>query len=296
MEILTFNNYNPNWKNKVYPKEIIKSNFGYLYEALKALKIIKPELTNDYINAVKKRLHDEIQDYQINPSIFQLSDIEQFFPELVEFTELQELIVKFTAKYLELEESHSARNEPIELLQINIARAQDIFSFYRTKAFVDLLGRKKGIELWKKLVANFVADRLNQPDSKKLAMKDFIKEMQSVCYKSGGSDCIFVVFDDYRMLQKIDRCICHEGTKHLNDPEIAYLSYCYTDDVADSRTKGLRRIRRRRSQTLYFADFCDEFYWDDEIKPEAKQPPLEFMRKLGKEDPKEIIKEYEGKV
>lgn len=293
MRIFTYNNYNPKWENSVKPIEIIKGNFGYMNEALKALKEIKPELTNDYINAVKKRLLDEIQDYQINSSIFKLSDLLEFFPALKEFTELQELIAQFTSKYLELSEEYTSVQESIKRLQIKISRAQDIFSYHRTKAFADLLGREEGIKLWKKLVDNFVAERLNRPDTRKGTMKDFMEEIRNACSKSEGSDCTFVIFDDYRFLQKIDRCICHEGTKHLNDPEFAYLSYCYTDDVADRRTKGLRRFRRRRTQTLYFKDFCDEFFWNDEVYPDAEQPSLELMQKLGKEDPSKLEKEYD---
>jgi hypothetical protein len=292
MRIYSYNNYDPNWENTVKPIEIISSNFGYMHEALKALAEIRPELTEDYINAVKKRLLDEIQDYQINSSKFNLSSLLEMYPTLSDFKELQKLIVTFTAKYLELPNSDTQEMDTVKRLQLNIARAQDVFSFHRTKAFVDLLGREKGIKLWKKIVDNFVTDRLNRPDTRKGTMKEFMEVMRSACAKSGGSDCTFVVFDDYKFLQKIDRCICHEGTKHLNDPEIAYLSYCYTDDIADSRTKGVRRFRRRRSQTLYFADFCDEFFWDDEKYQDAEHPALEFMKKLGKEDPIKLEKEY----
>ncbi|NHJ49332.1 MAG: hypothetical protein FK733_16200 [Asgard group archaeon] len=292
MRIYTYNNYDPNWENTVKPIDIIKSNFGYMNEALKALKEIKPELTIGYIEAVKKRLLKDIKDYNFDTTIFDITELLHIFPILLKETNLLELIITFTVKYLRLTEDYTSDKESVKRLQLQIAQAQDVFSFHRTKAFVDLLGRDEGINLWKQLVDVFIEDRLNRPDSRKGTMKDFTEEMRAACSKTGGSDCIFVVFDNYRFLQKIDRCICHEGTKDLNDPEIAYLSYCYTDDVTDRRTKGVRRFRRRRSQTLYFKDFCDEFFWDDEKYPDADQPSLEFMKKLGKEDPSKLENEY----
>ena len=132
----------------------------------------------------------------------------------------------------------------------------------------------------------------DHPDPQKSSMKQFIDNRLEIASSSEGSNSTVVVYDDYRLLEKIERCMCHESYKHLNDPEFAYLSYCYIGDVADRRCKGLRRIRRRRTQTLYFDDFCDEFFWDDDMYPDAEQPSLEFMRKLGKEDSTEIIKEH----
>ncbi|MFX1253295.1 MAG: hypothetical protein ACFFCZ_16925 [Promethearchaeota archaeon] len=295
MRIKTFNAYNYNWRNKVNPSDVIKINFYGIDEVLQSLAEIRPALIIDYVQAVKKRVAREIQDYHIDSNIFDLQEIVKDFPALKQYPELQELIIQFTCRYLYIPQSLYDNPEPIERFELDIVKSRGI-DYHRTKAFADILGRKEGIKLWKEIVVHFVDKLLKgRPESNKESMKDFIEKQLEIKSKDQGADCTVVIFDDNRFLKKVNRCMCHEATKHFNDPEFAYLCYCYIGDVLDSRSKGFRRLRRRRSQTLYFRDFCDEFFWDDEVYPDAQQPSLEFIRKLGKEDPAKIIEEYQKK-
>jgi len=111
-----------------------------------------------------------------------------------------------------------------------------------------------------------------------------IKEIKEMWIKRGEedenntSDFTLFIFDDYKVLLKVDKCGVHEAVKHLEDQEIAFLSYCWTGFVEDTLNKRSRR--RRTTQTLHLSDFCDEFYWDNNVHPDAKQPPLDELMKL----------------
>jgi hypothetical protein len=286
LKIVTYRNYNPELLSEVNPLEIIGINFNSINTTLESLNALKPDLVPDYIKAIKMRLLEkELHDIYIDIPQFDLQDLSRTCPELSKYEELQELLMKITCKYLDVRSNYQQDDETIKRLEIDIAKAQSVIQFHRAKAFADLLGRKSGIDFWKELVVHMVDKFLKEhPDTFKGSMKEFIDNRLEIASSSEGSNSTVVVYDDYRLLEKIERCMCHESYKHLNDHEFAYLSYCYIGDVADSRCKGLRRIRRRRTQTLYFDDFCDEFFWDDEVFPDAEQPTLEFMRTLVEED------------
>ena len=123
------------------------------------------------------------------------------------------------------------------------------------------------------------------PEEAKGSMKDYIEKRVDVFSRSMGGDCTMVIYDDYRLLQKVDRCIVHESTKHL-DQEIAYLSKCYEGQVVYEKTRSTRKIQQRTTKYLFFDDYCDEFFWDNEVFPDCEQPSEEFIRNLkrGKED------------
>ncbi|MFX1369591.1 MAG: hypothetical protein ACFFAY_13415, partial [Promethearchaeota archaeon] len=66
MRILTFERYNPDWVNEVYPIEVITANFHSINVVLRALKAVKPELSPNYIQVLMNRLkEEELQNYRI---------------------------------------------------------------------------------------------------------------------------------------------------------------------------------------------------------------------------------------
>lgn len=72
----------------------------------------------------------------------------------------------------------------------------------------------------------------------------------------------------------------HEVLKDFNDPDIAYLCSCYLRD-SPSNNEGYI-VHMRKTQTLHHAKFCDEFYWNNYVHPDAEQPSLEFVENMGK--------------
>ncbi|MFX0096014.1 MAG: hypothetical protein ACFFBD_30020, partial [Candidatus Hodarchaeota archaeon] len=104
----------------------------------------------------------------------------------------------------------------------------------------------------------------------------------------GLGDFTAAILDDNMILYRFDSCLTHEALKDLNDPDFAYLCSCYKGDVEGFNYKN---HYLRRTQTLHHGDFCDELYWNPHVHSDPKQPPLEFTRKLGKENPAKLMAE-----
>ena len=79
-------------------------------------------------------------------------------------------------------------------------------------------------------------------------------------------------------LAKFDRCVSHEAMKHVEDQELAYYVVCYPGARLLEYTH--ENIRMRRTQTLFTAEFCDEFRWDKHREENPEQPSHEISRKL----------------
>ncbi len=280
MRIETYKNYNPKVKRMTQPKAIILEVFGKMDYTLKYLEKMRPQVYDEYVAAFKKRLADEVGDFSFDANRFDLSEAREGYGPLNDLLDVQDLIVQVVAKYLPLPAEYVPDEEEIEVVVLEEMKATFLVPYLRVKAFTDVLGREEGIQLWKDLVIQIIDDEMDDIEERP-PMPEFIELSIKGFAEGNASDFTAVVYDDHKMLLKFDRCIVHEAFTYLNDPEIVFLSYCWTGNVEDERTTNIRR--RRRSESLHLGEFCDEFFWDNDVHPDAEHPSLEFMRGLGKE-------------
>ncbi len=296
MEIVTYRNKNPNSTSEYEPESIIKNAFSGIELILKYIDELRPDIREDYIQTLRKNLIEETNGYQINYKVFDLESMTKELVLLNDYPDIQELVIKLTCKYMNTPKDYHPEHGKFPLNDNEHSRVFLLWRYYRTKSFLDTLGREDGIKFWKKIVVK-IADLVDSEDEERKPIKEVGNEWEKFGKNNihdKSMDFTIVRFDENRVLVKFDWCPVQESLEYLNDPELSYLCYCYMGDINDKRTTKIRR--RRRSQTLHLGEFCDEFFWDNEKVPDAKQPPLEFIRKLGKEDPEKLIKEYEGKV
>jgi len=283
MRIEVFNNYNSEHREKVNPSSIIAQNFANIDEILQNLERYKLELMEDYLQTLNRILIEITKDYSINLELFTTADLKKRYSTISKYPEIQKLIINFTCNQLKVPQNSLTVTESVDSMQLDIIKSWNLLNYYRTLAFVELLGRTKGIAFWKEFL-DFINTEWLKTNSGgiKGSMKDYIEKRVAIFSKSPGGDCKMVIYDDYRLLQNVTRCIVHESTKGL-DQEIAYLSKCYEGQVIYEKTKNNRKILQRTTKYLYFDDYCDEFFWDNEKFPNCKQPSLDFTSKLGNE-------------
>ena len=281
MEIRSYKAYNPNSKMSINLKETVKRNFFTINIVLKYIQQLNPQIKDSYVSALKKRLADNIGNYRFKVSIFDLEKIAREFNFINVHHDLQELVALFTCKYLSLSNEFDPKEEEIQGLTLDWLRAQFILQYHRTGAFVDIMERDEGIQLWKDIVYAATKDSLKMREGE---IRPPIKEFTEMWIKRGEenenntSDFTLFIYDDYKVLLKVDRCGVHEAVKHLKDQEIAFFSYCWTGFVEDKLNQKVRR--RRTTQTLHLNDCCDEFYWNNDVHPNAEQPSLDELMKL----------------
>ncbi|NPD90740.1 MAG: hypothetical protein HGN29_18675 [Asgard group archaeon] len=297
MEIVTYRNHNLKAALEAKPIDIVKQAFLGVNLVIGFVNEINTKLGDDYLTAFKKNLEHETKNIEVDFAIYDLEELTKELTFVKKNQRLQKLIVKLIHKYMKpARDDHNEQGE-YELLLLEWLKAYLLWRYYRTKSIIDILGREKGIKFWKEEIAVRLADYTLETSEERPPIKEVAEGWMKAGVKNKENSLMnftVVVFDDYRTLVKFDICGVHEALKYLNDPELTYLSYCFVGDVEDERTTKVRR--RRRTHSLHLNGFCDEFFWDNEVYPDAKQPPLDFMRKLGKEDAGKIIKEYQGKV
>lgn len=202
--------------------------------------------------------------------------------QLNRYPELQELMIQFAFNELKLPQEYQPISEETEVLLLDWLRSTNVFRYHRVKAIVDIMDREEGIQLWKDMVYRATEDSLKENDEE---IHPPIKEITEGWMKEGEKgestfELTVVSYDDHKVALRFDSCPVFDSVKHLEDREIAFLSYCWTGEPEQELN---RRSRRKNTpQTLYQNDYCLEFYWDNEVHPDAEPPSHDFWQTLEK--------------
>ena len=287
MKVTTYNFYNKESKQEIKLNEFIKKCFKETDSVIKYFKELNADKLDDYLSAFQNRLNSELQESQCNVSVFNFDLIEKNLTLLHNYPELEESIINFICRTLDLPEDFDNIKEKYNLLYFNIRKAGRHLSYYRVKAIEDILGKEECIKLYKQIVECLIKEMKEQEtrdqptDPHTLTRIDSRNFILDRYKKFGVANFTLGIYDDYKEIYRFDKCIVHEVLKEFNDPDIAYLSSCYLRDSPSSNEGYI--INMRKTQTLHHYDFCDELYWNNYVYPDAEQPSLEFTKNMGKD-------------
>ena len=152
MKVESYNFANPEKNIRVNPFKVIQKSVVNTVKILKILGEIKPEIEEDYIASLEKRLQDEIKDYHVDSSKFSVEVSQLDSSVLSKFENFVELFVQFTCKHLDLPSMYFLENKEIETTSLNWLKATERLSYHRVKALTEILGKKEGVSLWKKIL------------------------------------------------------------------------------------------------------------------------------------------------
>lgn len=267
-------------KRMVNPVDVLNENCHRLDLVLKYIGQLKPKRVKDYVFALEKRLRDDIDEFHIDHTTLNLDEMLKDLNQLNRFPELRELMIQFALYKLNLPHDYRPESKEVEVSLMDWLKATNVFRYYRVKAIVDIMAREEGIRLWKEMVLRATEDSLNGSDEE---VHPPIKEITEGWMNEGKrGDSAFeltvVSFDDHKVALRFDKCPVFESVKHLEDREIAYLSYCWTGQPEQELNKQSRR--KNTPQTLYQADYCVEFYWNNDVHPDAQPPTREFWKRI----------------
>jgi hypothetical protein len=227
-----------------------------------------------------------VADYNFETKAFNWESMRENLEILQNYPELEKLIFLYICKTLRLPENYVSDQGEIELGYFDWFKALRRPSYYLVRTLADIYGKEKGIEIYKQIVPYYIEEIKSKNDRKKPEEPKSVnildqneRQIKAWC-ESGLADFAVCIFDDYKLVYRFDSCLTPEALKEFNDPDIAYLSSCYITDHPDWNKGNI--IHLRRTQTLHHAPFCDEFYWNNHVHPDAKQPSLDFTEKMGK--------------
>lgn len=283
MEEKYYKCYNAEAIMEFNPADRIKDAIKRTDDIIKYIVELRNGVTPDYVEALIKRLFVEVNDYNVDTKSFSLKTIEKDLTHLKHGELLTKLVIRFMARNFGITKGSKIKSEKAEFTTLNRAKAMEGLSYFRVKAFEDVLGKEEGIKLYSKILGLIVKE---MKKTQKINEKDTVKSRNEGAAKrwceEGVGDFTFILFDDNKVIYRFDRCVTHEALKHHNDPDIAYIASCYIGDIEEFNEDEY--IYLRRTQTLHHADFCDELYWDTRVYDNPKQPSLEFTRKIGKKE------------
>ncbi|MGY5880217.1 MAG: hypothetical protein RTV31_08200 [Candidatus Thorarchaeota archaeon] len=266
-------------KRMINPVDVISENCSRLEFVLRYLSQLKPKRVNDYTIALEKRLQDDIKGFRIDYSALNFDEILKDREYLNRYPDLRELMIQYVFNELKLQEEYQPSSEEVEVSLMDWLRSSNVFRYHRVKAIVDIMDREEGIQLWKDMVYRATQDSLKSSDEE---CHPPIKEITEGWMKEGETgesnfELTVVSYDDHKVALRFDRCPVFDSVKHLEDREVAYLSYCWTGYPEQELNKKARR--KNTPQTLYQSNYCVEFYWNNDVHPDAQPPSSEFWEK-----------------
>ena len=270
-------------KRIVNPLDVINENCNRLNYVIRYLSQLKPNRVNDYAIALEKRLRDDIKEFQVNYSSLDISELLKDCEYLNRFPELREVMIQFVFYELKLPEDYKQESEEVEVSLMAWLRSANVFRYHRVKAIIDIMEREEGIQLWKDMVYRATQDSLKSTDEEECHPP--IKEITEGWMKEGETgesnfELTVVSYDDHKVALRFDKCPVYDSVKHLEDREIAYLSYCWTGHPEQELNKKKRR--KNTPQTLYQSDYCVEFYWNNDVHPNAEPPSSDFWKEIAR--------------
>ncbi|MHA2189359.1 MAG: hypothetical protein ACXAEB_02570 [Candidatus Thorarchaeota archaeon] len=273
MKYETYKAYDPNATSEINPNDRIDAAFADTDRMLEFVNKKKPEIMDEFIQAIEKRLERELDGYRIDEGKFDFEKYKDQNPSIEQYPTLFELTLGFVCKNLGLPSNHSFSDEKITVLSVKNIGSVSIPRYHRIKAMTDVLGRENGIQLYK----NFVNYRSQLPVEEKIkgTTKEFREQAITNWSKAKAMDFAVFVFDENKHVVKFTNCISYDALKHLDDPEVGYLTQCYPTTFMVDRL--YETLGQRRSVTLFDHPFCDELYWDKTVHKDPEQPSLEFM-------------------
>jgi hypothetical protein len=284
MKVKVYNCYNEDAEGKINPINTIKRAFDTTDIVLSKLKELNPEILDTYIITLKEKLNGIVKDFKLDSNQFELESITNELELLREQSELQKAILGFIFHSLALPTDYNPEEGEVTILYSNEFKARERFSYHRVKTLVELLGKEKGSELYKKIVPDLIKEmkkgsNVNKTkDPRDITLNDQRKRTIKYWCRIGLVDFTVAVFDDYKVLYRFDKCAVHETLKEFADPDIAYLASCYIGDVKEFNEGEV--VHLRRTQTLHHGTFCDELYWNNVVYKDTEQPSLAFTESL----------------
>ena len=286
VDIKYYRKRNPESRRKLKLEEQLTGNLRRVNSVLKYIRELKPEILDDYIPVLRKRFEENIQRAtpEFDEGDFSLLGVEYRF--LNANPDLRDAVIQWTLAELSPKQRVPVGESEIDVLHWDAARATEVLRYHRVMALTEVLGRDAGIQLWKDIVEK-ATDDVRRENTEEVW--PLIQEIADGWRKFGETteldhDFIVAQFDEHKVLLKFNRCVVQEAVSHLEDTEIAYLATCWAShpDNASLKRYGLKR-RKLTPQTLHTHPFCIEFFWNNDIHPEAEPPDSEFLRKLGEE-------------
>jgi len=264
----------------INPLDVVTENCTRLDTVLRYMSQLRPKRVTDYVHALEKRLSKEIGSFNIDDTNLDLDEKLKSLEFLSRYCDLKKLIVLFSLNTMNLPVDHVPESGETEVGLLDWLKATNVFRYHRVKAIIDIMDRAEGIQLWKDLVYRATEDAIRSSDEE---IHPPIKEITEGWMKEGETgqsnfELTVVSYDEYKVALRFDRCPVFDSVKHLEDREIAYLSYCWTGESEKELNKKSRR--KLTPQTLYQADYCIEFYWDNDVHPNAKPPSDDFWQTI----------------
>lgn len=280
MEIKHYKSEVTNPKRLVDPVDVIRENCHRLDIVLRYLSQLRPQRVRDYVNALETRMRNDTQDYQLDYSLLNVDNKLNECEFLNRYPDLRDVMILFALNELQLPTTYKLGSGETEVSLMSWLRALNVFRYHRVKAIIDIMERSEGIELWKDIVYRATQESLKKSTEERHPP---IKEITELWMKEGETgvsnyELTVVSYDEHRVALKFDKCPVFESIRHLEDREVAYLSYCWTGQPEQELNKKSRR--KKTPQTLYQSDYCVEFFWDNDIHPDAEPPSNEFWAAL----------------
>jgi hypothetical protein len=270
-DYVVYNNYDPNATCEITVRDFLLRSLKRLDRLLEFLQINRDDLVSPFSSGMIESLTGVVVEKDLGNYMAEFKELLEKLPALGKEKELSLLALRLIMEQLNISSIEDGKSK---LLYLDVEKGDNLIPYTAISKLVSLVGRDKGIDLWKEYVELMAK---HAPPRELGSFKDMRDGMERMG-QNGGFAFSVHDYDENMFVGRFDKCVVFDSLQDQNDYELAYYATCYV-----GMTIGNRRdwcVRMRRTQTLFTAEYCDELYWNREVYDEPEQPSLEFTGKM----------------
>ena len=244
---------------------------GLLDHFLEGLHKTRPEIVTEYLQALETKLLSLITKPLPDFKSIQIPRLAEIVSKL---TSIQRIYFTYAFQMLEIPSDYAS--ETMEMTWHREDRVRLFSAYYRSLVFCEMIGRKEAIEYLKKYIDALLYERA-QPD---LSLKDLDTYWETE-EEEGSHPSFGLGFRESKgkFGWRVERCVLHDVSKPLDDPELCHILCCYGDTAMfESRNPNFAYTMPK---TLMQGDpYCEKCFHDKRHVDKIEHPPKEFWESL----------------
>ncbi|MFW9991733.1 MAG: L-2-amino-thiazoline-4-carboxylic acid hydrolase [Candidatus Odinarchaeota archaeon] len=276
MEIQRFYNFNPDKKQTLNVHGFVETALLALDRYLVYIAGKKPDILDKLVTDLESRYKSAVPSgFGIKDS-FNTANVSTGAKKLMDFPSLLTACVDFLLTMLDVPRDYEWQFQEIDLLSLNVTRANQVHFYYRVKSLTELMDREEAIQLLKDYIDFSIANhgQAEQFDDLQSMYESNIKETS----EDESGDWIVISIDNGRYISRGDRCSPYEVLKGFNDPELTFITSCYGDFAMVRKMN--ENFVLTRTHTQLNGLYCDTCIHDTRVVDKIEHPPKEVYENL----------------
>jgi hypothetical protein len=261
--------------------EEAKDRFKRLNLLLSFVKERYPETFQEYIDNLRAKYEDLLEDERRKAHPVELNDIVSENRNMSEQIELSRLALNYFLQVLQVPAESSMGKATV--VNKNYFQSWSHLSYYSLLVLTETIGRTEAITLYKRFVTRYFYEKRNPNRKTYDNLETFFARVTEPQETPSDWVTVHTMLADGKYASRRDNCIFIQSQDDLPDSELKYYISCYGDF---ERAKDYHNsVVLTMEHTIAQGDpYCSRLYHDTRVDWDLRHPPKSFWDSMEPEN------------